>query len=70
MEDLLWESRILEEKAQEREEWKMMTEVQLKYQISRIKQTLHRQNLANNQLKKHIVELDQQIQELTTIADA
>ena len=67
MEDLLWESRILKERAQELEEWKMMTEVQLSSQISRIQMTLKRQKLANDQLKKHISFLNQEINDLTAI---
>lgn len=67
MEDLLWESRILKERAQEHEEWKMMTEVQLSSQISRIQMTLKRQKLTNAQLKEHLSTLDQQINDLSAI---
>ena len=69
MEDLLWESRILKERAQEHEEWKMMAEVQLSSKISRIQMTLKRQKLTNSQLKDHISALDQQIKELSSILE-
>lgn len=69
MEDLLWESRILKERAQEHEEWKMMAEAQLSSQISRIKMTLERQRLTNAKLKEHISSLDRQIRELSSMVE-
>lgn len=69
MEDLLWESRILKERAQEHEEWKMMAEVQLSSQISRIQMTLERQRLTNAKLKEHISKLDQQIRDLSSLVE-
>ena len=69
LDEMLWQSRILQEKAQEKEEWKIMTEVQLDSQISRIKMTLHRQILTNEQLKIHLSELEKQINNLTAMAE-
>lgn len=69
MDDLIWESRVLKERAQEHHEWKMMTEAQLKSQISRLQLTLNRQKLTNAQLKKHLESLDKQINDLSTILE-
>jgi archaellum component FlaC len=69
MDDLLWESRILEQRAQERVEWQMMTKRQLDSQIDRVKATLERQKRANSELRFHIQRLELEIEELGSITD-
>lgn len=69
MEELLWQSRVLEEKAQECIEWKMITERQLDSQIERVRATLDRQKMCNGQLKNHLEELDNMINDLTNIIE-
>lgn len=69
MEELLWQARVLEEKAQEHTEWKMIVERQFDSQIERVRATLNRQRIANAELKRHIAELDNTIEALTVIAE-
>jgi archaellum component FlaC len=69
MEDLLWEARILEEKAQEHIEWQMMTSQQLDSQIERVRATLIRQRRANAEMKRHIARLDNEIAELQSLSN-
>ena len=69
MEELLWQARVLEEKAQEHTEWKMIVERQFESQIERIRGTLNRQRIANAELKRHIEQLDNTIEQLTTLAE-
>jgi archaellum component FlaC len=69
VDELLWESRILEEKVQEHVEWQMMTKQQLVSQIERVKATLERQQRANAELRLHLQRLDNEIEELTNMAE-
>ena len=67
LDELLWKSRILEEQAQEKAEWKMMAERQLDSQLSRVKASLDRQLKTNDALKKHCEQLDNEIHCLETL---
>jgi archaellum component FlaC len=68
MEELLWKSRILEQKAQEHTEWQMMTAQQLDSQIERVRATLGRQKLGNAEMKRHLQSLDDEIATLRSLA--
>ena len=66
-EELLWKSRVLEERAQELVEWKMITTLQLESQIERLQKTLERQKIGNSKLKEHLQMLNEEMESLVEL---
>lgn len=70
MDDLICQSRVLKERAQDLVEWKMITEMQLKSQIARVTKALERQRTLNSNLKEHLQMLDEEIDGLVHLTEA
>ena len=68
-EELLWKARIAEERAQEMQEWKMISEEQLHSQISRLQLSIERQEKTNIALEEHEKQLDIEIANLRAVLD-
>ena len=65
----LWRQRVLEERANELEEYKMTASQQVESQIERVSAELERQKIANQSHREHIKSLNKEIEKLKKIVN-
>lgn len=61
----IWELRVLEERARDLIEWRLVAEDQLRSQLARVDAALARQRCANSELAAHLRALDDELRELS-----